>query len=411
MKYVVVGAGPAGVIAAETIRKRDKNGSVVLVGDEPEPPYSRMAIPYYLTGKIAEQGTHIRKTAGHYEKLNIERVAGQAASVDPKKKTVALDGGKTLAYDKLLVATGSHPIKPPVPGLDLPNVHHCWTLADARAIHKLAKKGAGVVLMGAGFIGCIILESLLESGVDLTVVEKADRMVPRMMDAEGGLLIKRWCEAKGVKVLTGTGVAKVEKGSKKALKVSLDSGAALDADLLVVAAGVRANADFLKGSGVTVEDGIRVDDRLRTSVDGIYAAGDCAQGPDISGGYSVHAVQPTSADHGRIAGINMTGGDAAYKGSLSMNVLDTAGLVSASFGLWDGVKGGERATALDESAFRYIRLEFSGDKLVGALSLGRTDQIGVVRGLIQTGVALGPWKARLLEDPHRIADAYVACTQ
>ena len=179
---------------------------------------------------------------------------------------------------------------------------------------------------------------------------------------------------------------------------------------MVVATGVKSNTGFLKGSGVKINDGIKVDDRLRTSQNGIYAAGDVAEGPDFSGGWSVHAIQPTAADHGRIAALNMAGRDARFQGSLVMNVLDTAGLISTSFGRWQGVRGGDFAEASDPAASRYIRLAFDGDRIIGALTLGRTDHVGVLRGLIQTRIPLGVWKAKLIADPGRFMEAYLAST-
>ncbi|OEJ66997.1 NAD(P)/FAD-dependent oxidoreductase [Magnetovibrio blakemorei] len=408
MKYVILGAGPAGVVAAETLRKADPSGQVILVGGEDAPPYSRMAIPYLLTGKITEDGTYLRKADEYYDRLGILYKRGRAAQVDPQKSTVVLEDGQSLDYDKLLVATGATPVTPPVPGLDLKGVHHCWTLEDARAIAALAQAGSNVVLMGAGFIGCIILESLVERGVNLTVVEAEDRMISRMMDETGGDMLKRWVEAQGVYLLTSTKVTSVSEigGS---LSVSTDKAGHLPADLVVVSVGVKPNTDFLKGSGVAIDVGIEVDDRLQTSVPNIYAAGDVAQGPDFGGGFHVHAVQPTSVEHGRIAALNMAGADAKYRGSLIMNVLDTMGLVSASFGHWMGED--DVAVMLDQDDHRYTKLAFHGDHLVGALMLGRTDQIGVLRGLIQTRVRLGAWKDKLKKDPSLIAQAYVACTQ
>ena len=406
MKYVILGAGPAGVIAAETLAKTDPDGHITLVGGEAGAPYSRMAIPYVLTGKIKPDGTHLRKTGGHYADLGIEYVNARATKV--ADGSVTLEDGKALAFDKLLVATGSHPIKPPVAGLDLPGVHHCWTLEDADAIAARAKKGSNVVLMGAGFIGCIILESLVERGVKLTVVEAEDRMIPKMMDAPGGKILAHWVADKGVDLKVGTKVTAVAQDGD-GLKVTTDNGGDISADLLVVATGVKPNADFLEGSGVKVEDGILVDDHLQTSVPGIFAAGDVAKGPDFGGGMSVHAIQPTSADHGRIAALNMAGQAARYVGSLSMNVLDTLGLITASFGDWQG--GADVAERLDAANHRYTKLVFDGEVLVGALSIGRTDQIGVLRGLIQSRIKLGPWKDHLKADPSRIADAYVARTR
>ncbi len=407
MNYVIVGAGPAGVVAAETLAKQDPDGTVTLIGGEPEPPYSRMAIPYVLTGKIDYPGTYLRKTDGHYEGLGIAYKQGLVESVDADGKSLTLDGGDTVSYDKLLIATGATPVKPPIDGLDNAGVHHCWTLEDTRKIAERAAEGSDVVLMGAGFIGCIILEALKSRGVNLTVIESEDRMVPRMMDETGGNMIKRWCEDQGVTVLTSTKATGIEKDGDK-LKVGVDKGDAISADLVVVATGVKSNIGFLDGTGVKTDTGIIVDDHLQSSVPDIYAAGDCAEGPDFSGGWMVHAIQPTATEHGRIAAVNMSGGDAAYKGSLTMNVLDTLGLISASFGDWQG--GDEHAEVVDDANFRYMNLAFEGDKLVGALSLGRTDQIGVIRGLIQTEVDLGKWKNVLMHDPNRVAEAYVGQT-
>lgn len=407
MTYVIIGAGPAGVVAAETLAKTDPGSDIVLLGGEADPPYSRMAIPYVLTGIIDHGGTHLRKTAGHYDTLGITYRQGRAAGIDVKGRKVALEGDGTQAYDTLLIATGASPIKPPVPGLDRPGVHHCWTLDDCREIEKLAQKGAEVVLMGAGFIGCIILEALVERGVKLTVVEALDRMVPRMMNETAGTLIKDWCQAKGITVHTSTKVTEVAEKDGR-LAVIMDNDEAAAADLVVVAAGVKSNIGFIDGTGMKAEQGILVDEFLRTSVDGIYAAGDCAQGPDFGGGFNVHAIQPTSTEHGRFAALNMAGKVTPYKGSLQMNVLDTAGLISTSFGDWEGGKGTESAEALDRDRFKYLRLNFKDDVLVGALSLGRTDHMGVLRGLIQNRTPLGLWKERLMDDPHRIMEAYVA---
>ncbi|MBT3359973.1 MAG: NAD(P)/FAD-dependent oxidoreductase [Rhodospirillales bacterium] len=413
MRYVLIGAGPAGVIAAETLRKTDPSGEVVMLGDEPEPPYSRMALPYFLIGSIDEPGTYLRKSETHFDELGVEFRHARADHVDAGAQTVKLTDGGTLPYDRLLVATGSSTFKPPIAGIDLPGVHPCWTLADAREIVRLAAPDSHVILMGAGFIGCIVLEALIKRQVKLTIVEAADRMVPRMMNEAAGGLMKKWCQEKGIEVLTSTQITGIEetKDPENRLRVHLDKGEDLQAGLVVVATGVRPNVGFLDGSGVETDFGIRVDHHLRSTVETIFAAGDVAQGPDFMGGWSVHAIQPTAVEHGRIAALNMAGGNATYQGSLSMNVLDTVGLVSSSFGQWQGVEGGKSVERLDEGQYRYIRLEFDGDKLVGAICLGRTDHIGTLRGLIQSRVRLGDWRDKLLIDPNRITEAYIACTQ
>ncbi len=411
MDYLILGAGPAGVLAAETLRAADPSGAIVLIGDEPEPPYSRMAIPYLLIEDIGEAGTYLRHGEGHYENLRIEVRRDRASGVDTGARRVALEGGESLAYDRLLIATGSRAAMPPIPGIDLPGVETCWTLEDARRIAAHMKPGARVVLMGAGFIGCIVLQALAARGLDVTVVEMAERMLPRMMDETGGEMIARWCESRGVRVRTGTRVTGIEPAAG-GLRLDLAGGATLEAELVICATGVTPNTGFLDGSGVALEDGVLVDEHLQTSIDGVFAAGDVAQGPDFSTGErAIHAIQPTAAEHGRIAALNMAGQPTRYRGSLAMNVLNTLGLVSSSFGLWMGVDGGARALAADGAGFKYLRLEFDEDVIVGALALGLTQHVGVIRGLIQTRTPLGPWKQRLMDDPHGVMEAYLECAQ
>ncbi len=370
-----------------------------------------MALPYYLIDNIGEDGTYLRKSDTHYADQGIEVIQGRAASVDPDSHTLQLESGATVNFDKLLIATGSHPIRPPIPGLDSPGVHSCWTLEDGRNIAQNATKGSDVILMGAGFIGCIILEALAERGVNLTVIEMEDRMVPRMMNQTAGNLIKQWCLDKGVNVLTSTRVEAIEQDGGR-LSVKLDNGEQLGADVVISATGVRANTGFLEGSGIETDFGVLVNDRLQSSHPDVYAAGDVCQGRDFSTGeFSVQAIQPTAADHGRIAALNMCGRDTRHQGSVNMNVLDTMGLVSTSYGLWMGVEGGESAELVDAEGYRYISLQFQDDVLVGAQALGLTNHVGVLRGLIQTKLKLGKWKDHLLQDPTRIMEAYLGATQ
>jgi len=412
MKHVIIGNGPAGVVAAEALRKLDANADIVLVGDENEPPYSRMAIPYLLTGSIGEQGTHLRKDAGHYARLDIRLIVARAEKVDSKTRSVTLSTQEKLAYDRLLIATGSHPLRPKIPGMDSPNVHTCWTLADAREIAAKAKPGARVVQLGAGFIGSIILQALAERGVKLSVVEMGDRMVPRMMTEKAGDLIRLWVEKKGVAVHVNARAEAITAAGSGAMQVKLSNGKSIECDLLIAAAGVRPNIAFLEGSGVKVGDGILVNDRMQTSVAEIYAAGDVTEAAGFhSGRPQLNAIQPNAADQARIAASNMSGGQTATQGSLAINVLDTLGLISTSFGLWQGAEGGDGVELVDEAGFHYLSLQFKGDVLVGATSIGWTDHVGALRGLIQGRVRLGEWKAKLLADPTQFMMAYLGAAQ
>lgn len=409
MKHVILGNGPAGVIAAEMLRKRSPGDEIVMIGCEDAPPYSRMAIPYLLMGNIQESGTYLRKEPDYFEKLNIEQIRGKVTSLDLQAKKLTLEGnGGELGYDKLLIATGSVPMRPPIPGIELPGVHPCWTLEDARSITQLARPGSRVLQMGAGFIGCIILEALASRKVDLTVVEMGDRMVPRMMTSVAGGMIKQWVQAQGVQVYTDTQVEEISKSSS-GLAVKLSNEKTIEVDLVISATGVKPNIDYLKSSSLGLGIGVLVNDSMQTSHPDVYAAGDVAESIDFSTGHRiVNAIQPNAAEQARIAAINMSGGQAQSLGALQINVLDTLGLISSSFGLWSGAKDGDYVEAVDLDHYKYLRLEFLGDILVGATCIGSTEHIGVLRGLIQGKVSLGEWKQVLMEDPTKAMEAYLA---
>ncbi|OYU97896.1 MAG: FAD-dependent oxidoreductase, partial [Burkholderiales bacterium PBB5] len=256
-------------------------------------------------------------------------------------------------------------------------------LADARAIMALAQPGARVLQMGAGFIGCIIMEALALRGVQLSVVEMGDRMVPRMMGPTAGGMIKAWCQAKGVAVYTGARVEAIERPG---------SAAPAGAEPMTVR--------------------LSTGQHLQTNVPGIYAAGDCAEAFDkVSGTTIVSAIQPNAAEQARVAALNMVGQPVTLKGVTQINVLDTLGLISASFGKWDGVDGGQHVELTDAAAGKHLSLQFQGDRMVGCNAIGFTEHVGVMRGLVEGQVKLGPWKDRLMADPTQLMAAYLATAQ
>lgn len=407
MKYVLIGAGPAGVRAAETLRQQDPEGEITLVSGEPGEPYARMAIPYILNGDISESGAHQRKTAGHFDDLRVSYRNSKALKVHarPDGGTVDLDDGTVLDYDRLLVATGSSPSLPPLPGTDLPGVVTCWTLDDARTIAAKLGPGTRVTIIGAGFVAGVCMKSFLQRGVHLTVIAgRAGQILRTMMTPTGSAMIQRWLESKGVNVITKGRTERIEPGPKLVM-----DNQTIESDLIILATGVKPNVSFLEGTGANIDQGIIVDEFMQTSVPHIYAAGDVAQGRDFStGGWVVHALQPTSTEHGRVAAMNMAGRKLPYRGSLSMNVLDTAGLISHTFGIWQGVEGGEVVETVDEERNLYTRLCFNDDKMVGAITIGKPNHVGAIRGLIQTRRKLGEWKDKLSKNPSLVMEAFVA---
>ncbi|MBW4049214.1 MAG: NAD(P)/FAD-dependent oxidoreductase [Proteobacteria bacterium] len=415
-RHVIIGNGPAGVVAAETLRKNAPAGdAIVLIGDEDTPPYSRMAIPYLLHGDITERGTWLRKDPQHWKALDIALRRDRVKALDTAHKSLSFESGDALSFDTLLIATGSSPVLPPIPGIHAQRVHTCWTLEDARAIEKFAVPGARVIQLGAGFIGCIIMESLVRRRVALTVVEMGDRMVPRMMGETAGGMIRDWVQAKGVQVHTGARIESIESNPpdmQAPLAVRLSSGQRLAADLVISAAGVKPNIAFLESSAVRCLQGVLTDETMQTSVAGVYAAGDCAEAFDaVYGKPIVSAIQPNAVDQAYVAALNMVGKHVQLRGVTQINVLDTLGLISCSFGQWQGVPGGQGIELTDRAGFKHLSLQFDDDVMVGSNSIGTTEHIGVLRGLVEGRVKLGAWKDKLLADPTALMEAYLATAQ
>jgi NAD(P)H-nitrite reductase large subunit len=410
MRHVIIGTGPAGVVAAETIRQHAALDDILLIGNEPDPPYSRAALPHLLMGAANEPATWLRKDPHHFDSLRIEQRRGTVDSVDSRARKLIMQGGDTIAFDQLLIATGSRAVRPHIPGIDSLGVHTCWTLDDARSIIKLARPRARVILIGAGFVGCLLMEALAARRVQLTVIEKRDRMMPHMLGPGAGSMISQWWERMGVRVHTSTRVTAIEPGQP--LTVRLSNGARLQADLIVCATGVQPNVDFLQGSGIRYLQGVLVDATMQTNVPGIYAAGDCAEAYDEESGRTlISGVQANAADQAYCAGLNMVGRHAFQRAVRQVNVLDTMGLAAGSFGQWRGVSGGQWVEFNDKRNFKYLRLEFSDDVLVGSNAVGLPEHSGVLQDLIRHRVALGEWKDRLMQDPTLLREAHQACVK
>ncbi|MBI2466632.1 MAG: NAD(P)/FAD-dependent oxidoreductase [Candidatus Rokubacteria bacterium] len=412
-RHVIVGGGTAGHNAIVTIRQEERGeaSEITLVSDER--PYSRMVLPYYLGRTIAESHVYTA-TPARLAQLGVTTQLGRrAVGLDPRAGKLTLDDDTVVEYDDLLVATGSSPVRPPIPGADGPGIHSFWTLDEARGVVAEIKPGSHVVMVGAGFIAFTILNSILALGAKLTIVEIAPQILPRMIDRQGAELVEAWLKKHGVKVRTSATLTAVERRNGRR-RLRMKAGGDLDADVVIMATGIRPNLEWLQGSGIRVNRGVLVDDHLRASVSNVYAAGDVAEGRDcVTGEPDVHAIEPTAMEHGRVVGANMAGRDVAYRGSLLMNIVDVCHLDVASFGRWDDPKA-EVVAAVRPERPAYRKLLFHGDRLTGAMLLGRADDVwttndvGMLKGLVQTGVALGRWKEHLRRNPFDIKPAFVA---
>ncbi len=413
-RHVIVGGGTAGHNAIVTIRQEEQGreaSEITLVSAER--PYSRMVLPYYLGRTIAESHVYTA-TPARLAQLGVRALLGRrAVGLDPAAGKLHLDDGSAVEYDDLLIATGSSPVRPAVPGVDGPGIHSFWTLEQARGVVAEVRPGSRVVMVGAGFIAFTILNAILDLGARLTIVEIAPQILPRMVDRAGAEVVEAWLRRHGVEVRTGATLQAVEQvGGRRRLRMA--DGADLDADLVIMATGIRPNLEWLQGSGIRVNRGVVVDDHLRTSVPTVYAAGDVAEGRDlVTGQPDVHAIEPTAMEHGRVAGANMAGREVTYRGSLLVNIVDVRHLEVASFGRWDDPEA-EVTVAFRPDRHAYRKLLWHGDRLTGAMLTGlaedvwTTNDVGMLKGLIQTGAHLGRWKAHLRANPFDVKPAYVA---
>jgi NAD(P)H-nitrite reductase large subunit len=407
-RHVIVGAGPAGLAAAETLRALNGSARITLVCDEP--PYARMALPYYLEGRVEERALHTGDAAW-FESLEIRtRLGARASGLDAGAHQLLLDDGTSLEYDQLLVATGSRVAVPEIEGVNEAGVIPIWTLEHAK---RFLGRGRGeTAIIGAGFIAFTALDALCARSAGIRLVEMESRVLPRMLDAQGSAAVARKLDERGIDVRTGARVLRIEVVSGRQ-RIHLEANASLEVDSVVLATGVRPNVEFLAGSGVEIERGILVDAHLRTSLPEVFAAGDVAQGSDLLGGpRRIQAIQPTAVDHGRIAAANMAGIPISYAGSLTMNVLAAQGIEACSFGRWEEEREVLRVENVANGIYR--KYAFERDVLVGGILVGPglavtgTNDVGMLKGLIQTGVPLGPWKEYLHQNPLDLRRVYVA---
>ena len=409
-RHVIVGAGTAGINAIRALRQLGNTDEIILVSAET--PYSRMVLPYYIEQGITEaHATTV--TPLQLEKWNVETHFGRrAVSLDTKGKILKLDNGDEVAYDDLLIATGSSAVRPPIPGADNEGVFTFWTMDDARSLHRKLNSHTNVVMIGAGFISFTILNGIIARAGKVTIVEVEPRILPRMIDDQGAQLVSKWLGEKGVEIRTGTRVKEITNGAKNS--VVLEDGSSLEADLVVMATGIRTNLEWLEGSGVEVNAGVKVDDNLRSSVPDVYAAGDVAEGRNlITGASEVHAIETTAMEHGRVVAANMAGKPLAYKGSLLMNIVGVAGLDMASFGNWNDPQAEVIADVRPERS-SYRKYLFTGGQLTGAIFVGPDaetwagNDLGMLKGLVQGGQDLGQWKEHFRKNPFDIRKPYLA---
>ncbi len=398
MEYVILGNSAAAVGCIEGLRKCDKEGRITVISDEPHHVYSRPLISYYLAGKVSAKNMVYRKT-DFYEKLGVETMFGKkAAAIDPKGKTVTLDSGETVKYDKLLVATGSSPFVPPTEGLKAQdNFYTFLKYDDALGIEKWISKDANVVVVGAGLIGLKAAEGIAPVAGSVHVVEMAPRVLPMILDEAAAAPVQKRLEENGVTFHLGMTVAEVV-GEQHIEKVILKDGTELPCDVLVMGVGVRPNVAEAKAAGVDVNRGILVDETMRTNVADIWAAGDVTEGVDaVTGERKIMALWPNAYAQGRAAGCDMAGQKDDFGGVFPMNAVGFFGLSVITAGVQGG-EGTQLLSKYDEKTGASKRFYVKDDRLVGMILVGDVDRAGIYTYLMSERIPLSSLEGPLTDD-------------
>jgi len=391
MKVVIIGAGPAGVTVAETLRQHNSSADIVMISGEPFPPYSPPAmLEYFTTGKEV----HFWKGKDFPQTLKIDyRPGTKVESVLPEQRAIRLAGGELLSYDRLVIASGAR-LYAPLKGEYKPGIYNFKSLSAAEELmHKVREKRArSAIVVGAGFIGVEIGLLLADMGIQVTQLVRS-RVMRAILDDETSRIVSQMMEKRGIRVLQGVDSDAVAfVGEPRVEAVQVKSGNVLRDDLIIAATGLKPNIDYLRGSGVKTNWGVPVDDHMCTNFSDIYAAGDVSETPNrITGQRAVHGNFPNAVAQGRVVAYNLLGWVVSYEGADSMNSLKHLGLPLIAVGQVEGeelrVKQGDNLRKL------YLR----DNRIIGFRLVGDVSAAGIYRTLMNTRVDVSSFKHRLLE--------------
>ncbi len=394
MNYVIIGGSTAAIACIEGIRAHDKNGAITMISSENYPAYGRPTISYCLMGAIKRENMLYRPLSFYYDN-GVETLLGETVTaIDSENKSVSLASGKTLNYDKLLVATGSRPFVPPMEGLEsVTNRFSFMTRDDMEALDKAIDKDKDVLVIGAGLIGLKCVEGIADRVKSVTVVDLADRILPSILDGEGAAFVQKGLEERGIKFILGDSAASFTEN-----EATLKSGKKVSFDILVVAVGVRPNTELVKEAGGKVNRGIVVNTKMQTTLKDIYAAGDCTEGFDSSiGADRILAIMPNAYFQGKTAGENMAGGEAAHTNAIPMNAIGFFGTHVLSAGVYEG----ECISDITDKSYK--KLFVKDGCLVGYIMIGEFARAGIYTALIREKTPLETVNFELLQCAPQLA--------
>jgi nitrite reductase (NADH) large subunit len=380
---VIVGNGMAAArFCEELVERACGRYAIAVIGEEPRLAYNRVLLSSLLADEVSAADVEL-KPARWWRDRGVTVLYGQpATAIDPAIRRVRLANGASIPYSKLVIATGSRPIRLTAPGMDLRGVRVFRDFADVADLRRAAG-GARAVVIGGGLLGLEAAYGLAKGGAKVTLVHLMDRLMERQLDARSADMLAREVEARGVEVLLGAETTKVE-GIRRVEGVRLADGRVIEADLLVVAVGVRPNTALARAAGIDVDRGIIVDDGLQTSVADIHAIGECAE----HRGQCYGLVEPAH-EQARVLARRLAGVDAHYRGSVLATNLKVSGVRVFSAGDFLGAAGTESIVLSDPGLKTYKKLVIANDRLVGAVLFGDTADGPWYLDLIRAGASIG----------------------
>jgi phenylglyoxylate dehydrogenase epsilon subunit len=396
-KHLIIGAGSAALAAAREIRSVSAEDEIQLVTREDVPPYCVAVLPYLVSGRMQESDLWLLDD-DQVRELRLSLVRGkEVTSVNPEKKRITYAGGEQESYDTLLIASGSHPLKPDIKGLDEVGFLPFHTLADLRRLQGQLNGKKDIAIYGGGLVAIELAIALREAGYRVTVIVRS-RILRRYFDPEAATIIKDILARNGVQIYEGCTIEAL-KGKKTTVEVALSNATTLTTEAIALCLGVEPSLSFLSDTGIACSDGVLVDRGMRTNRADVYAAGDAAEAPDFFTGIpGLSPILPSAISQGKIAGRNMAGEEATYEGWIPMNILHFFGQRAVSVGIMSN--GDTRVRqATDEKGRGFKKLVFQGDSLVGASFLNVDVFPGVFHYLISNNVNIGSHAELLFEKP------------
>ncbi|WP_317855256.1 NAD(P)/FAD-dependent oxidoreductase [Chakrabartyella piscis] len=386
MTTIIIGNSAAGLAAVKSFRKYNQTDELILISKEGGLAYSRVLLPYVLREKLPYEGLFIREKA-FYEENKVTYIEKEVKMVDDVNKAVVLTDETKISFDKLILATGSFAVAPPIEGIKQEGIYHMWTKADVDALLPLFATKKKMAVLGSGFVALQGAWAAKTRGLDVTVIELMDRIMPSVLDVKGATILTEKIKETGVVLKTGTVTERFEKLEDGTFKIVLKDQEPVYADFIVVGTGVRCNIGMLEGSGIACDRAVLVNENMETNVAGIYAAGDVAAGPTTFGDvHKVHVLWPTAVEMGEIAGANAAGKKLEYRGSLNMNVTQMYDATVASMGLFnENDIDGSREMPVGEG---YLKVCYKDEKVVGVCLVGDSESVslfGKLRPIIRKG--------------------------